>query len=114
MDAIKDPDYVHELMQFCTQVSIRFTEAIIPLRVGIGYSEAPASCSLISPKMYRTFVFPYHKQIVDHFKARKVGLGLHICGYADSILENMVKTGVTNISVDAPADFVMGVQQPGV
>ena len=109
-DAIKDPDYVHELMQFCTQQSIRFAEAIIPLGVGLGYSEAPASCSLISPKMYRTLVFPYHKQIVDHFKARKVGVGLHICGYADPILEDMVNTGVTNISIDAPTDMAKAVE----
>ena len=104
-DALKDPDYVHELMQFCTQQSINFAEAIIPLGVGLGYSEAPASCSLISPKIYRSFVFPYHKQIVDHFKAKKIGTGLHICGYADPILEDMVNTGVTNISIDAPTDM---------
>jgi len=109
-DAIKDPDYVHELMQFCTQQSIRFAEAIIPLGVGLGYSEAPASCSLISPKMYRALVFPYHKQIVDHFKARKIGVGLHICGYADPILEDMVNTGVTNISIDAPTDLAKAVE----
>ena len=30
-DALKDPDYVHELMQFCTRQSISFAEAIIPL-----------------------------------------------------------------------------------
>jgi len=109
-DAMKDPDYVHELMQFCTQQSINFAEAIVPLGVGLGYSEAPASCSLISPKMYRSFVFPYHKQIVDHFKGRKVGVGLHICGYADPILEDMVNTGVTNISIDAPTDLAKAVE----
>jgi len=108
-DALKDPDYVHELMQFCTRQSISFAEAIIPLGVGLGYSEAPASNSLISPKMYRSFVFPYHKQIVDHFKAQKVGLGLHICGYAEPILEDMVNTGVTNISIDAPTDIAKAV-----
>ena len=104
-DAMKDPDYVHELMQFCTRQSINFAEAILPLGVGLGYSEAPASSSLISPKMYRSFVFPYHRQIVDHFKAKKFGVGLHICGYADPILEDMVNTGVTNISIDAPTDL---------
>jgi uroporphyrinogen decarboxylase len=109
-DAIKDPDYVHELMQFCTQESIRFAEAVISLGVGLGYSEAPASCSLISPKMYRAFVFPYHRQIVEHFKAKKVGLGLHICGYVDPILEDMVNTGVTNISIDAPTDLAKAVE----
>jgi uroporphyrinogen decarboxylase len=110
MDALKDPDYVHQLMRFCTQASIRFAEAIIPLGVGLGYSEAPASCSLISPDMYRTFVFPYHKQIVDHFKEKKVGVGLHICGYADPILEDMVNTRVTNISIDALTDLAKAVE----
>ena len=104
-DALKDPDYVHELMRFCTQMSIRFGEAFYPLKAGLSYSEAPASCSLISPRLYRTFIFPYHKQIVDHFKEKKVGVGLHICGYADPILEDMVNTGVTNISIDAPTDL---------
>jgi len=104
-DALKDSDYVHELMQFTSQVAIRFMEAIMPLKVGLSYSEAPASCSLISPKMYRDFIFPYHKQIVDYFKEKKAGVGLHICGYADPILEDMVNTGVTNISIDAPSDL---------
>ena len=105
-DAMKDPDYVHELMQFTTQMSIRFGEALVRLKAGPNYSEAPASCSLISPKIYRTFVFPYHKKLVDHFKEKKVGVGLHICGYADPILEDMVDTGCTNISIDAPTDLV--------
>ncbi len=109
-DSVKDPDYVHELMRFCTLASISFAEAIVPLGIGLGYSEAPASCSLISPEMYRTFVFPYHKQIVDHFKEKKVGLGLHICGFADPILEDMVNTGVTNISIDAPTDLAKAVE----
>lgn len=104
-DAMKDPDYVHELMRFCTQVSIRFGETFYPLKAGLSYSEAPASCSLISPRLYRTLIFPYHRQIVDHFKELKVGVGLHICGYADPILEDMVNTGVTNISIDAPTDL---------
>jgi uroporphyrinogen decarboxylase len=109
-DAMKDPDYVHELMRFCTQISIRFGEALYPLRAGLSYSEAPASCSLISPRIYRGFVFPYHKQIVDHFKEKKVGVGLHICGYADPILQDMIDTGVTNISIDAPTDLAKAVE----
>lgn len=109
-DAMKDPDFVHELMKLCTRMSIRFGEAVYPLKVGLSYSEAPASCSLISPKIYREFIFPHHKQIVDHFKDKKVGTGLHICGYVDPILEDMVNTGVTNISIDAPSDLAKAVE----
>jgi uroporphyrinogen decarboxylase len=109
-DAMKDPDYVHELMEFCTQISIRFGEALHSLKAGLSYSEAPASCSLISPNMYRSIVFPYHKQIVDHFKEKKVGVGLHICGYTDPILGDIIDTGVTNISIDAPTDLAKAVE----
>ncbi|MBW1786138.1 MAG: uroporphyrinogen decarboxylase family protein [Deltaproteobacteria bacterium] len=109
-DAMKDPDYVHELMAFTTQVAIASGEALVAIKAGPNYSEAPASCSLISPKMYREFVFPYHKQMVDHFNEKKVGIGLHVCGYADPILEDMVNTGVTNISVDAPTDLTKAVE----
>ncbi len=45
-----------------------------------------------------------------HFKEKKAGIGLHICGYADPILEDMVNTGVTNISIDAPTDLAKAVE----
>jgi uroporphyrinogen decarboxylase len=109
-DALKDPDFVHELMEFTTQMSIRFGEAVYPLKVGLSYSEAPASCSLISPKVYRKFIFPHHKRIVDHFKEKKVGTGFHVCGYATPILEDLVNTGVANISIDAPSDLAKAVE----
>ena len=78
--------------------------------MGLGYSEAPASCDIISPQIYRTFVFPYHKQIVDYFKGKKVGVGLHVCGNANPILEDIVSTGVTNVSIDSPTDMAKAVE----
>jgi len=104
-DSAKDPDFIHDVMEFTSQVTIKFTEALSEIGVGVGYSEAPASCDLISPKMYRELVYPYHKKIVNHFKEQKVGVGLHICGNANPILEDMVNTGVSNISVDSGTDL---------
>jgi uroporphyrinogen decarboxylase len=109
-DSLKDPEYIHELMALATQTTIRFTEALSEVGVGIGYSEAPASCDLISPAMYRTFVFPYHKQIVDHFKEMKIGVGLHVCGNANPILEDLIETGVSNISVDSGTDLALAAE----
>lgn len=105
MDAMQDPEYVHELMRLCTEATMRFTEALSEIGVGVGYSEAPASCNLISPDMYRTCVLPYHKQLVGHFKEKKIGVGLHICGNANPILEDAVSTGASNLSVDSGTDL---------
>jgi uroporphyrinogen decarboxylase len=110
IDAMEDPEYVHELMEICTQATIRFTEAISELGVGVGYSEAPASCDLIYPEMYRTFVLPYHKRMVSHFDEKNVGVGLHICGNAELILDDMVETGASNLSVDSGTGFAKAVE----
>ncbi len=109
-DSMKDREYVYELMEFTTKVAIAFGEAVRETGVGLTYSEAPASCSLISPKTYKAFIFPYHKQIIDHFKERRVSVGLHICGYTDPILEDMIATGASNISIDAPANLAKAMQ----
>lgn len=105
IDTKLDPDFVHNLMEITTEVTRNFTEALAEIGVGIGYSEAPASCDLISPNIYRKFVFPYHKELVSYFKAKKLGVGLHICGNANPIIEDMIATGTTNISVDAGTDL---------
>jgi uroporphyrinogen decarboxylase len=109
-DTRRDPDFLQELMAFSTQATIAFTEAISELGVGVGLSEAPASCDVISPKIYQDFIFPYHKEIVDHFKAKKVGVGLHVCGNANPILDELVSTGASNVSVDAGTDLAKAVE----
>ena len=77
-DAMKDPAYVHELMELTTEVAIRFGLAIPSTGAGMSYSEAPASTSLISPKMYREFVLPYHKKAIGRLKEEGIGCTLHI------------------------------------
>jgi uroporphyrinogen decarboxylase len=105
VDTKKDPDFVHELMKICTEATRAFTTAISEIGVGVGYSEAPASCNLISPALYRDFVFPYHKDLVTYFNEKKVGVGLHVCGNATPILEDLVNTGASNLSVDSGTDL---------
>ncbi len=75
-DAMKDPAYVHELMELTTEVAIRFGLAIPSTGAGMSLSEAPASASLISPKMYREFVFPYHRKIIGRLKEERTNCTL--------------------------------------
>ena len=105
IDTKMDPDFVHELMKISTEATKSFTEALNEIGIGVGYSEAPASCNLISPTMYRDFVFPYHKELVTYFNEKRVGVGIHICGNANPILDDMVATGASNISVDSGTDL---------
>ena len=77
-DAMKDPEYVHELMGLTSEVVMRFGLATFKAGVGMTFGDAPASASLISPKMYREFVFPYHKRIIEGFREQGISCTLHI------------------------------------
>ncbi len=101
MDTVDDPGFVHDLMKFTTEFAQRFGMAInTEARVGLSYSEAACSLNLISPNIYRTFVLPYHQQLVKFFSEKRTGVTLHICGYIDPIMEDIVATGVSALSID--------------
>ncbi|MEW6377050.1 MAG: uroporphyrinogen decarboxylase family protein [Thermodesulfobacteriota bacterium] len=101
-DCSKDPGFVHSLMEFATEVVSRYALAVHSKSgVGVSFSEAPASCSLISPKIYQEFIFPYHKRLMEEMHSRKIGVTLHVCGYVDPIMEDLIHTGTDALSIDA-------------
>jgi uroporphyrinogen decarboxylase len=81
--------------------------------IGLSFSEPTASISLISPDNYREFIAPYHKELVEHFKAKKVGVTTHICGTTYPIYEDLIQCGFTTISfdLDQQADPTLHVDQ---
>jgi uroporphyrinogen decarboxylase len=100
LETFEDPGYIHELMRFTTEYCKRWGDAIVKTTIGLSFSEPTASISLISPDNYREFVAPYHKELVDYFKAKKVGLTTHICGTTYPIYEDLVQCGFTTVSFD--------------
>ena len=73
LDTFEDPQFIHDLMRFATDYCKRWGDAIVKTKIGLSFSEPTASISLISPDNYREFIAPYHKELVDYFKAKKVG-----------------------------------------
>lgn len=104
-DCVKDPPFVHALMEFCCQAVLRFAIDVRKTGIGVSLSEAPASCSLVSPQMYKDFIFPYHKKVISDLRAEKIGVTIHVCGYADPILEDLVNTGANAVSIDSKSDL---------
>ena len=113
LDIIDDPEFVHELMRFCTEYAKRVGDAVLTRRIGLSYSDPTASCSLVGPDTYREFIKPYHKELVDHFKAKKVGTTVHICGTTHQIHEDLVDVGfvAVTIDLDQQADPALHVDQ---
>lgn len=104
-DTTEDPRFVHQLLRFTTEVAKTFADAQRQTGVGVNIAEAAASCSVISPPIYREFIKPYHQELVAHFRQKKVGTSIHICGYIDPIIEDVIAIGVGMISIDAPSSL---------
>jgi uncharacterized protein (DUF169 family)/uroporphyrinogen-III decarboxylase len=100
LDTFEDPQFIHALMRFTTEYCKRWGDAIVKTKIGLSFSEPTASISLISPDNYREFIAPYHKELVEYFKAKKVGLTTHICGTTYPIYEDLIACGFSTISFD--------------
>ena len=113
LDTFEDPQFIHDLMRLTTEFCKAWGDAIVKTRIGLSFSEPTASISLISPDNYREFIAPYHKELVEHFKAKKVGVTAHICGVTYPIFEDLIGAGFTTISfdLDQQADPALHVDQ---
>jgi MtaA/CmuA family methyltransferase len=113
LDTFEDPGFIHALMRVTTEFSKAWGDAIAKTGIGLSFSEPTASISLISPDNYREFVAPYHKELVDHFKARKIGVTTHICGTTYPIYDDLIQCGFTTVSfdLDQQADPALHVDQ---
>ena len=100
LDTIDDPEFVHELMRFSTEYAKRFGDAVLSTKIGLSYADPTASCSLVGPDTYREFIKPYHQDMVNYFKAKKVGTTIHICGTTHQIHEDLVDVGFVAITID--------------
>jgi len=85
IDIYEDPDFVHRLMDFVTDATIKRITYIMD-RFGLEYPRkswgfADDSIELISEKIYKEFVLPYHKRLVKAFSLGGPN-SIHLCGRA--------------------------------
>jgi uroporphyrinogen decarboxylase len=113
IDTMQDPEFVHDLMKFTTNVVQVMGDAMIEAGFGPSIAEACASCTLISPQIYRDFIKPYHKELLDYFRAKRAPVPIHVCGFIDPIMEDMISAGFNFISIDAPSSLDRMVELSG-
>ena len=98
-------DKVHQLLDFCRQVSERYALAQIEQGAhATSIGDSPSGPDVISPKYYREFAYPYVKTLVSNLKVKNITLAYHICGNSSPIITDMVSTGATIIEIDQKAD----------
>ena len=111
---VKDPRFLHALIELTTAASVRYAEANIDAGVDvIVVSDPTASPSLISPKSFDTFAAPGIREIYDTATGKGAVISLHICGQTTPILELMCETGAQILEIDHPVDLAKAKEQVG-
>lgn len=110
MKLFEDPEYVEELMQFCTDFGIRYSEMLLDAGCDVIAVVDPMT-SQIDPTSFETFVSPYATRIFDFVRLRDKYSSFFVCGHAQQNIEVMCDCRPDNISIDEniPLDFVKDV-----
>jgi uroporphyrinogen decarboxylase len=104
-DIYEDKAFLHDLMRFTTDTVIARSLAVVEMGIIPFVGDPSAGMSVISPAVYREFVRPYHKQVVDAIHEKGGRVVFHICGYVDPIMEDLVSLGVDGLSIDGPSSL---------
>lgn len=110
---LRNPEAVHKLCEISLESCIKFAEAAIQQGVGISIAEPLSSCTVISPKHFRTYAYPYIKRFVDYIKSKGKGTSIHICGKTDSIWNDLADMGLGAVSIDNVASLSKCVESVG-
>lgn len=103
---LRTPDKVHALMRFVNAVNIQSAKDFVAIGCGLSVSDPIASGTVISPRLFRKFVQPYHQEFVKACHAMgENDPCIHICGDTSAILEDMADCGYTTVSIDNKVDL---------
>jgi MtaA/CmuA family methyltransferase len=112
LDFYDDKPFVIALFDFVVELGIRFGKAQVEAGADLLGVGDPAS-SLVGPKIYEEFVWPYQKQLVDGLHAAGARVRLHICGNTRRILEGMGKLGCDIADIDSLAPLAEAREKMG-
>ena len=106
-DTADDPDFIHGVLRFTTDLAKARGEALAESGADmIVFGDPSAGCSLISPKIYKEFVKPYHKELTEYLKEKITPLvGFHICGFTDPIMEDIASMPLDWFEIDSPSSM---------
>jgi len=103
-DLTLEPQRVHRLLAFCTETASAYATAMAQTGVdAIQFGDSTAS--LISLRMYREFVEPYQRPVIEAIRQAGVAPFLHVCGNSTHLSERLAESGAACVEIDGPADL---------
>ncbi|MBS3742596.1 MAG: uroporphyrinogen decarboxylase family protein [Candidatus Cloacimonetes bacterium] len=106
MDLMMDPDNAFKLLDYCLYPCQQYMKLMAAENVHmLSNGDSPAGPEMVSPEIFRTFVLPYEKKLVDLSHQLNLPYMNHICGDTELILDDMPKTGLDAIELDYKTDI---------
>lgn len=97
----KNAESILTLIERCYDVHLAFHVMVKEAGADItSFGDSMGSPDLISPKMYRKFVAPFHRRLVSDLSERGIQMVCHICGNTDRILDVWSETGFSGVELD--------------
>jgi MtaA/CmuA family methyltransferase len=114
LDFLDDPGFVRDLFEFAVEMELAFARAQLEAGadlIGVG----DAAASLVGPRLYEQFVWPYEQKLVEGLHAMGARVRLHICGKTRRLFAGMGKLDAEIVDLDwmAPLDEARRIMGPG-
>ena len=96
------PDLMHEMMEFIADFTIEVSRPIIekvaPDYIFLNEDMAMKTGPLLSPRTYRTFIYPHMRRLVDFYKSHGVGyFVVDTDGNSEPLIPQLMEAGVDAI-----------------
>lgn len=104
MDMLKKPDYVRDLVGFCSQVAVAMSRMYIEAGMDVIAVVDPL-VSQVSPKHIEKLLSDGFKAVFDYVRSKDVLSCFFVCGNATKQIEAMCKMGPDGVSVDENVDL---------
>lgn len=109
MDMYDDEDYVHELLEFCTECGKKMSEYFIEAGMDVIAVVDPL-VSQISCDHFNEFLAKPYIDLFKYIREKKVFSSFFVCGDATRNIEAMCQTNPDSISVDENVDIMTAKQ----
>jgi uroporphyrinogen decarboxylase len=102
----ENPEGIHRLIRFSTEYVWQFARLLLEAGAHVvSIGDALASGSVVSPKTYEEFAFPYQKEIARRVHGQGGLLSIHMCGQSTGIMKKLAETGADVLEFDVQTDF---------
>ncbi len=109
LDLVENREFAHRLLDYCADAVSQYAIAMAEAGAHVlNTGDSAASGSLIGPRMYAEFAFPYEKKVFQAIRSRfDTPITLHICGDSSTCIDLMTQTGATGIEIDELMDLAV-------